>query len=112
MNDLVTGINEDDLSNLSLEVLDYVDRISEIFDRIDSCMERLPIYYKGASCTALMKAYNELKSYYSIIKENITSYSDDLIQLIVKQKENSKYIANLFREYTEETKNKIKSITS
>ena len=44
---VVAGINEDELSALSLEILDYSDRISEIFDKMDSCMDKLPNYYQG-----------------------------------------------------------------
>lgn len=108
--DVVSGINEDELSLLSLEILDYSDRISEIFDRIDSCMERLPNYYQGLPCEKLMQYYKELTTYYPIIKDNIVSYSDDLIALIKKMKENDKFLTTLFQNYTDDTKNKMKSI--
>ena len=47
MSDLVLGINEDGLANLSIDILDYVDRIMELFENIDSKMDLLPNYYKG-----------------------------------------------------------------
>lgn len=106
----VTGINEEDLSSLSIEVLDYADRITEIFDKIDACMDRLPDYYQGESCSALMNFYNELVPYYSIIKNNIVSYSDDFIELIKKMQDNDKYLVTLFQNYTDDAINKIKSI--
>lgn len=107
---VVAGINEDELSALSLEILDYSDRISEIFDKMDSCMDKLPNYYQGSPCLDLLNYYNELKPYYSVIKNNIVSYSDDLIELIKKMKENDNYLTTLFQNYTDDTKNKIKSI--
>lgn len=110
MKDVVAGINEDELSNLSLEVLDYADRISEIFDKIDAFMDRLPSYYQGESCSALINYYKELTPYYSIIKNNIVSYSDDFIELIRKMQDNDKYLVTLFQNYTDDTINKIKSI--
>lgn len=110
MNDVVAGINEDDLSNLSFEVLDYADRISEIFDKLDACMDRLPNHYQGIPCNDIINLYNELVPYYSIIKENIISYSDDFIELIKKMQENDNYLTKLFQEYTDDTKNKTKSI--
>lgn len=108
--DLISGINEDELGSLSLEVLDYSDRISEIFDKIDDCMEKLPNYYQGQSCKEIINLYEELRLYYPTIKENIISYSEDFIQLIKKMQENDKYLVTLFQNYTDETINKIKSI--
>ncbi len=110
MNDAVAGINEDELSSLSLEVLDYADRISEIFDKIDACMNKLPNHYQGSPCSKLIDYYNNLKIYYPVIKNNIISYSDDFIALIKKMQDNDKTLVTLFQNYTDETKNKIKSI--
>ncbi len=110
MEDVIAGINEDELSNLSFEVLDYVDRISEIFDKIDACIDKLPNYYQGSACSSLINYYGELTPYYSIIKNNIVSYSNDFIELIKKMKDNDKCLISLFQNYTDETINKIKSI--
>lgn len=110
--DIVAGINEDELSSLSLEILDYSDRISEILDKIDSCMDKLPNHYKGSPCTVLINQYNELKPYFSIIKNNIISYSDDLIALIKKMQDNDKTLTTLFQNYTDGAKDKLKSITN
>ena len=110
MKDVAAGINEDELSSLSLEVIDYADRISEIFDKIDSCMEKLPMHYQGQPCSELVNFYNELTPFYSIIKDNIISYSDDFIELIKKMQDNDKYLVTLFQNYTDDTMNKIKSI--
>lgn len=110
MKNLIAGINEEDLGNLSIEVIDYADRISEIFDKIDACMEKLPNYYKGIPSDRITEYYNNLKPYYGIIKENIITYSDDFIELIKKMQENDKFLSTLFQKNTDETINKIKSI--
>lgn len=108
--DIVVGINEEDLSSLSLEVLDYADRISEILNKIDDRMDKLNHYYQGLPATNIINFYNELKPYYATIKENIISYSDDLMELIRKMQDNDKYLTTLFQNYTDDTINKIKSI--
>ena len=110
MKDFVTGIRENELSSLSIEILDYSDRISEIFDKLDSCISKLPTYYQDPACTKLINYYRGLSKNYSTIKKNLMSYSDDLTTLIKKVRENDKYAASLFQNYTEETKNKIKSV--
>ncbi len=110
MKEFVTWIKEDELSSLSIEVLDYSDRISEIFDKIDNTISKLPTYYQDSACTKLMSYYHELAENYSVIKQNIVSYSDDLTTLIKKMRENDKYMASLFQNATENTKNKIRSV--
>lgn len=110
MKDFVMGIKEDELSSLSIEVLDYSDRISEIFDKIDACVNKLPMHYQGQACSKLINYYCQLAENYLIIKQNFTSYSDDLTTLIKKVRENDKYFASLFQSCTEDTKSKIKSV--
>lgn len=112
MEDAKVWINEDDLGSLSLEILDYVDRISEIFDKLNDCVSKLPNSYQGESCRDFMRKYQEVSAYFPIIKSNITTYSDDLISLINKLRENDKYLVTLFQAFTDETINKTKSITN
>lgn len=110
MSNVVAGINEGELSNLSIEVQDYADRISEIFDKMDLCMEKLPNQYKGLPCEKVISLYEELRQNYESVKNNIISYSDDLTELIRKMQTNDKYLTGLFQNYTDETIQKTKSI--
>lgn len=98
----VFGINEDNLSNLCFEIEDKVEIISELFDKMDLCVEKISLNYKDSSCTELVNYYNNLKKSFPIIKSNLLSYSSDFIQLIKKSKENETYISSLFKEAIEE----------
>lgn len=111
MDELIVGINEDEVGNLSIEILDYADNISELFNKIDLCMDRLPNYYKGDACSSILQYYRDLAAYYPIIKNNIVSYSDDLIELVKKVQDGDKEITKLFQEFTDDTKNKNKYIS-
>lgn len=108
MDRVIAGIHEEDLGALSLEILDYVDRISEILERIDSYMDKLPACYKGSSSDKIIERYNSIKSTYPTVKENLKSYSDDFITLINKMREDDTFLSNLFRELTSDTNRKIK----
>lgn len=112
MEEVIVGVNEEGLSSLSLDTSDVADQISEIFDKIDLCMEKLPTYYQGDSCSKIMDYYNDLKSNYPIIKKNIISYSDDFTALVQKMQEHDKNFSILIQGYTEDTINKRKSITN
>ena len=82
MDDLELAINENDLGILSFEVEDYADRISSIFEKYDSTISKLPSCYKGDAEIKIMSLYNQLKNNFSIIKDNIKSYSADYRDLI------------------------------
>jgi|GEM_PF-1704035 hypothetical protein len=108
MDNTVTGIHEDNLNALSIEVLDRTDRISEIFQKIDSCMERLTSAYQGSPCDQLTVRYEGIKSKYPLVKENIRGYATDFTTLVAKVKENDKYLAQLFRNASENLKSTTK----
>lgn len=110
MYDTVEGINEEELSSLTIEILDYADRISEIFDKLDDTIEKLPSCYQGKPCKEILSKYKDLSSNYSTIKDNITSYSDDLLALIRKMRDNEKSLTTLFQGYSDELDSKTKLI--
>lgn len=110
MGDLILAINEDDLSTLSLEVLDYADRISEIFDKIDEAMDQLSNHYQGLPAVEIMNHYKELAAYYTIFKENIVTYSDDFVELIKKMREMDKDVTKMVQGFTEDTIKKAKVV--
>ena len=109
MEEIVAGIKEEELSSLSLEILDHADRVSELFTQIDSCMEKLPACYQGPSAQKLLERYQELHALYPVVKRNLTSYSDDLMTLIKKMHAGDKQLRNLFREFTGDTKRQVKA---
>lgn len=106
--EVVAGIQETELGALSIEVLDYVERVSDILNRIDSCMEQLPACYQGSPCTKLVNRYQAIQAQYPLLKDNLKSYSDDFITLIKKMRENDKYLSSLFQEFTSDLHNEVK----
>lgn len=110
MDEVVGGIRETDLGTLSFEILDYADRIMDIFLKIDNKMESLSDYYQGDSFDELNEYYSLLKSNYDAVKSNIVSYSDDLVELIRKMHETDSRIANIFEEFSKDTNNNLESI--
>jgi uncharacterized coiled-coil DUF342 family protein len=112
MDNTVTGINESGLEALSIEILDYRDKISELFEKINSCISKLPDNYQGEPCDEIMNKYNDLKNNFATVKDNIELYSDDIIFLIQKVKENDRYISTLFQTMTATTQAKTNILES
>lgn len=109
MDQVVTGIKEEELGSLGLEVMGYAEKISEIFDRIESAMDRIPACFQGVPSEEINQRYQEIRSNCSVMKDNVTSYSDDLITLINRIRENDKYLSGLFRDYASDARGKIRA---
>ena len=108
MERVISGINEGELNALSMEVLNHRDNISEIFEKVDACIDRLQAVYRGQPCNGIIGYYNQIKPSFATTKENIRSYSDDLLMLIEKIKENADYLSGLFDDLTNRVKHEIK----
>lgn len=98
------GLKETELNSLSVSILDYADRLMELFEKLDAIMENLPQHYKDKACDNLINKYHDLTEYYPIIKNNFVSYSDDLVALIKHTKENYNYYGNLVNIFTEDAR--------
>ena len=109
MDQVIAGIKEEELGSLGLEVMGYTEKMSEIFDRIDSAMDRIPTCFQGSPSEEINQRCQEIRSNYSVMKDNVTSYSNDLITLVNRTRENDKYLSGLFRDYADDVRSKIRT---
>ena len=106
----ILGINESELGNLSMEILDYKERINDIFDAIDKQVGSLDECYKGSANYVVKEGYNDIRKNYALITQNLDSYSSDLINLIKQVKIDSNYIAQLFLDQAEDMEAKTRIV--
>ncbi|MCR4753024.1 MAG: hypothetical protein K5837_01220 [Candidatus Saccharibacteria bacterium] len=106
MNNVIAGIKDSELNDLSLEVIKYRDRISDLFEKVDACMERLQSCYVGEPSRRIANYAENLHISFSTAKDNIKSYADDFTTLISKMHENDQYLSSLLLESTEEQQTK------
>ena len=109
-NDIQLAIQEDDLSDFAMYLLTTSDEVSDLFSSIDSKMETLKNYFDGEQYDQLMNSYRSFRKNYSVVKEYIVSYSDDLFSVINKVRAGDKKIALIINQITEDTKQKAKEI--
>lgn len=110
--DVLLGIHETKLQELSVEVLDYKDKISEIFDKLDACMDRLPNCYRGKPSEKLVEKYDEIKLNFPNVKASIKNCADDLSFLVLKMQQNDKDWATIFQQSSIETHKNIANFDS
>ncbi len=108
--DVELAINEEDLSTLAMDILTISEDVTDIFSKIDAKMDSLKNCYESDEYSALMTKYRDFKKNYSIVKDNIVSYSDDLIAVINKVRTGDRTIAFLIDSITEDTKDKASKI--
>lgn len=103
-------VNGESLGELSMDIMDYADTISELFNDIYNKFMSLEDYYKGDAFDALKVKIMKINDNSEKIKSNIISYADDLIMLTKKVKEDSSYINTLINDLTETIKSKSKNM--
>ena len=104
------AINEDELSELAIDIVDFNDEIAELFNSIDRKMSELKSYYDCSKYYSLINSYNESKKNYGIVKQNITTYSDDLIAVINRFKTGDKDVSLVVSGDYEDVKQKATMI--
>ena len=109
-NDIELAIREDDLSDLAMYLLTTSDEVSDLFSSIDSKMETLKNYFDGAQYDNLMASYRTFRKNYAVVKNDIISYSDDLISVINKVRAGDNKIAFIIEQITNDTLQKAKEI--
>ena len=91
--DGMLAINDNELGEFTVGLMDYSDELGEIFAKIDSKMNELNKYFGGRAASDLQAQYKSFRENYQVIRNNIISYSDDLISLITQFHEGSTTIA-------------------
>lgn len=80
MEDLIS-INEEAIDKLVLEIYDYSERINNILNQISDLVNYSSTYFKGQISNDIIGKYNNLKLSLDNVKNNIASYSSDLVMV-------------------------------
>lgn len=111
-NDLFIGINEGELGEIAIDFVNFNDELSEIFSSIDSKMIELKGAFNSKEYQSLLSQYNDFKKNYSIVKNNINSYSDDLVAIINKVRIGDSNIASLLETKSNDVLDQAKLINN
>ena len=76
----VSGIEEEKIGYLVLDIYDYVDRISQVLNQIDEIMLSSNDYFKCESGDKLRSHYKEIQNNHNILKQNLMNCSEGLIR--------------------------------
>lgn len=109
-NDSVGGINENALNDIILELGTNIDNISGLFQEIEMIVYDSSDYAKGDTAEALRKKFNDYQKEFNLVKQNFTSYQNDLIKIKSSMKELDKGSSSMVQEFTEHINAEAKKI--
>lgn len=109
-NDIVIAINEEDLGQFAMDILTLSEDISDLFSSIDTKMNNLKTYFDCEEYQKLMNFYASIHRNYSVVKNSLVSYSDDLIAVINKVKAGDTKLAFMIDEISQLASAKAKEI--
>lgn len=74
----VSGINENEIIVLSINIEEYALKLNEKFEELTSLVDDLKFPFYSKAGRIFKNRYDQLSSNYKIAIKNILSYSDDL----------------------------------
>lgn len=110
--DLFIAIKEDELGEIAIDFMNFNDELSELFSSIDSKMFELKSAFNSKEYQSLLNQYNEFKKNYSVVKNNINSYSDDLVAVINKMRTGDSNITSLLETKSDDVLEQAKLINN
>lgn len=107
---IILGIKDDELGDFAMDILNLSDDVSDLFSSIDSKMESLKNYFDCSQYNNLMSSYRAFRKNYSVVKNSLVSYSDDLIAIVNKAHEGDSKLALIFNQASEDTLKKAQNV--
>jgi len=104
MSDVEAAIREDELTELSVSIMETADKISIIFDKIEKEISNLSSYLSCDALSKIVAEYEGLSNNFNIIPKNINTYSEDLISVMNKMRSGMKNISISFESKSQEFK--------
>ena len=92
--------------------MNFNDELSELFSSIDNKMVELKSAFNSKEYQSLMSQYSEFKKNYAVVKNNINSYSDDLVAVINKMRTGDSNITSLLETKSDDVLEQAKLINN
>ena len=99
--DSAQTIKESQLENFILELNNDIDNISSMLDNIESIMYDTKDHFKGDVANALYDKFEFYQKQIQVLKQNLNSYSDDLITIKNSMVSNDSNIQNAWTAFIE-----------
>lgn len=97
----ITGINEQKIDKLVLDIYAYADRVKQILGEVERIVENTSSVYKTDSASEFISDFNLNKQKFDTIAKIILSYSEDMINVKANYKKRTTSVSEeLLRQHT------------
>lgn len=79
---MITGIDVNKIDNLKKELLNYIEEINSIFNRMDSEVTIIQSNMSGVGKIEILQKCNKIKEQVPVLKSNIMVYLEDLSKVV------------------------------
>ena len=100
MQDKIIGINETRLEKLTLEIIDYADKINKIFNQLQLLLDETNKCFITSEGNEFRKKFQNQLYNYQTINQNILSYVGDLVKVKEIYKNSAINIADIIIDHT------------
>ena len=97
MEDLIS-INEEGIDRLVLDLYDHFEKINSILNQVNDLIYDSKSYFNCSANDELLKQYSEMKLNIDNFKENVSSYSVDLIKVKNKFRQKASVLSTMIRQ--------------
>ena len=89
-----SGINKAKVNELKAELLDYVEALNFISNRLDTCLENIKGSLNGTGRDEIVSKFTNIKEQLSKISANINFYIEDLGNVIISYEKQDEEVAS------------------
>lgn len=90
---MASGINEEKVNLLNVELLDAIESLNIISSRLDACIEIIQNNLDGYGKNDILSKLSRIKQQLPNVSSNIYAYIDDLSKAVNRYKDNDEEIA-------------------
>lgn len=90
---MTSGINEEKINALNVELLDAIEKLNTISNRLDVCIATIKSNIDGYGKDEILSKLSMIKQQLPNLSSNISTYIDDLSKAVNKYKDNDVELA-------------------
>jgi hypothetical protein len=90
---VASGINEEKVNSLNVELLDAIENLNSISNRLDICMETIKGNMDGYGKSEILSKLSAIKQQLPVVSSNISAYIDDLGKAVNRYRNRDEEVA-------------------
>lgn len=76
-----SGINEHQIDKLTIDIMEYADRINKVLNQIQELVNSSGLYLKSESGNTFRENFKLIEKNYQTMNQNILSYARDFVKV-------------------------------